>query len=630
MESLWFPQRMRRCWVSFAVLAVTATVSAQTWDASRFMGVDEIKRGQRGYILTVVEDTKIEKLEIEILSVEKKYFPQGDLIWAIGVSDAFRHMGPVAGMSGSPAFIGDRLIGAFAYSYTFPKDPILGITPVAQMLKVWERNMTPAPPKRVTKLGMEPLLTPKQWYSTLTDPHGERREPFVITDNVIRHTPEYDTARGARLAPLQTPLMLSGVGDAVAAVLERFFGKYGIVPVQGGVGGGAPGNVIVDSNVTPGAALGIEFIRGDMTAFVFGTVTYREGNRLLAFGHPMFGEGDSYLPISAGFVHFVFSGVARSFKVASPTGVIGTLVQDREAAIAGVVSENHPAFLPMSVTVRRQGGAKLTVFNYELLQHPDMTTSLALSAALSSMETAEKEFGEHTIRAKSKIEFADSANRPPFEQTDIFSSRSSPGFAAATMVFPLNSILNNWFEELPIRNVALEIEYGDLRNTATLDSVRLSKTRVKPGETVELTAVYRPYLDDPIAKRYPIRIPAETPEGFILLYAGDADTYRSWDRSRATDKYNPSNVTQLLKILSQGESSDHLVVSLMSANVGVAVAGAEMPNLPLTMLSVMSAPAQNGESSLTRGTEIAMNAFPTPYVLNGSTLLPLVVDNNAP
>lgn len=619
--------KWRRGRVVFALWGLAVSVFAQTWDPNRFMGVEEIKRGQRGYILTVVEGTKIEKLEIEILSVEKKWFPQGDLIWAIGLSDAFKHMGPVAGMSGSPAYIGDRLIGAFAYSYTFAKDPILGITPIAQMLKVWERNMTPAPPKRVAKLGMEPLLTPKEWYAALLDPHGRRREPFTITEEVLRSTPQYDSALGARLLPLQVPLRLSRVGDAAVAVLERVFGKYGIVPFQSG-GGGLPPEVVADAEVAPGAALGVEFVRGDMSAFGYGTVTYREGDRLLAFGHSMFGEGDSYLPLSLGYVHFVFSSVARSFKEASPTAVIGTLVQDRESAIAGVLSGSPPPFLPMTVTVRRQEGGAPAVFRYELLQHPDWTTSLALSAALASMGTAEKEFGDYTLRARSRIEFA--TNRPPFEQEDVFSNRSTPGVAAAAMVFPLNSILNNRFEELPVRSVSLDVEYGDLRRTATLESARLSKTRVKPGETVELTVVYRPYLDDPVAKRYPLRIPPDTPDGVLMLYVGDADTYRSWDRSRAAEKYIPSNATQLLKILSQGERNDHLVTSLITANAGVASRGAEMPNLPLTMLSVMSTPLQNGESGLTRGTEMATLAFPTPYVLSGSALLALLVDSNAP
>jgi hypothetical protein len=493
------------------------------------------------------------------------------------------------------------------------------------MLRVWTRNMTPRPIPRTRKTAQSLFVSPSEWVAALTDPHNLHRPDPVVSDEVVRNTPELDPTRGRALTRIQTPLMLAGFSRGPFGVLEDLFRGKGMVAIQGAGGGRA----VADAPVEGGSALGVEFIRGDLSAFGYGTVTYRDGDRILAFGHPMFGEGDIYLPMSGGYVHYVLASVQRSFKVASATRPVGTLVQDREPAIAGVVQEGYPPYVPLAVTIRRPEQNAATTYAYELLRHEDYTGGLAYSAVWSTLDSAEKMGGDYTLRANVRITF-DSPGYAPFEKSSLFSGNFSPGLAAGSMASPIMSIASNWFEEIPIRDITVEVDYQDQRHAAVIESARLSKLRVRPGDAVQLSVLYRPYLDDPILKRYDLIVPRDAPDGPAMVFLGDANAYEGWSRSRARDRYQATNARQLLELLARGGQQDHLRVELLTANMGVALGGEEMPNLPLSMLTVMNTPTQQGESNLTRASALAEMSFATPFVLSGSTLLPLIIDSEAP
>src|SRR5690349_14930530 len=103
------------------------------------MGVDEIRPGMTGYGLTVIHGTQPERFNVEVLEILHNARPQMDMI-LIRTSDRqgapplLERTGSVAGMSGSPIYINDRLIGAYAYGWMFGRDSIAGVTPISTML----------------------------------------------------------------------------------------------------------------------------------------------------------------------------------------------------------------------------------------------------------------------------------------------------------------------------------------------------------------------------------------------------------------------------------------------------------------------------------------------------------------
>ena len=611
-------------------LAITSGARAVTWDSAAFMPADELRRGMKGHILTIVEESQIERFPIEILSVEKGFQAKGDLIWAKGEGAVLEHTGSVSGMSGSPAYVDGRLIGAFAYGYSYAQEPIIGITPIAHMLAVWDREMTPMPRSRrpVTRqMGFNAFQAPPQWAPR---PRADGRDAAHVPDAAVRSNPSLDPARGMRLERLRLPVALRGVARGASDALSSLFVDAGMVPFAS-VGGG--GRVDVDAPVTPGSTIGTEFVRGDLSAYSFGTTTYRDGARILAWGHPFLSEGDSYLPLSAGFVHFIVASPAMSFKHGSPTRIVGTMTQDREPAIAGVIGDDHPRYLPVRVNVS-SGDGEPEAYSYEVMRHPAYTGGLVRSVVWSTLDSAEKAGGDYTVRTKATVTFDPGYGHSPLVTSNVMSGTFAPGFAASSALSSVSSILNNWYDEIPVERIDLDVDFGDARQAAVIENARIAKQRVRPGDSAVVTVTFRPYLDAPIVKTYEVNVPADAPEGFTMVFVGDVSSYLSWERSRAARKYQPSNATQMLEVLAQGGRGDRVVISLISSKMGVAVAGNELPSLPLSVLNVMNAPAQSGESALTRGSVIAEATvdppFDRPYVDSGGTLLSFFVDRDAP
>ena len=86
-----------------------------------------------------------------------------------------------------------------------------------------------------------------------------------------------------------------------------------------------------------------------------------EGDQFIAYGHARNDEGHVNLPVLvAMFIHMVPARY-RSYKVASATQLIGTLVQDREAAIAGTIGK-HPSYIPITLNMETTDGKQHNLF----------------------------------------------------------------------------------------------------------------------------------------------------------------------------------------------------------------------------------------------------------------------------
>src|SRR5205085_4061483 len=106
--------------------------------AAETMPLSQIQKGMRGYGETVFEGNRLEKFDVEILGVLRNIGPGQNLILAKVDSPMVQRAGVIAGMSGSPFFIDGKVIGALAYAWQFAKEPIAGVTPIDEMLKIAE------------------------------------------------------------------------------------------------------------------------------------------------------------------------------------------------------------------------------------------------------------------------------------------------------------------------------------------------------------------------------------------------------------------------------------------------------------------------------------------------------------
>ena len=271
------------------------------------------------------------------------------MIWCEGLSDNFKRTGVAGGMSGSPTYIDGRLAGAVSLGGFNQREHsnLFGVTPIELMVKVAQRGMEPNLTYEGTQLfnldtesathfeGTDRLL------SVFGDGKVLQEQQFfdrTILDSIV------DAPARVHSGRLSIPVALPALNSEAMRIIKPLFDRFNLTPVQT-AGSGSP---IKESPVEEGQIVGTEFARGDISFFGYGTITHIDGNELLAYGHAGFGEGNVNLPISGGYVHFIFPSRSRSFKAASPTQPIGTLVQDRDPAIAGIIGR-HPSYIPVNV-----------------------------------------------------------------------------------------------------------------------------------------------------------------------------------------------------------------------------------------------------------------------------------------
>src|SRR5437667_6078237 len=125
---------MRLRHLTFILLLTIAALPGLVADTPQ-MGVDEIRPGMIGLGRTVFDGTRVEEFKVNILGVlENVIGPHRNLILAKLEGGPLANTGVIAGMSGSPVYVDNRLIGAVSYALgSFSKEPIAGITPIAEM-----------------------------------------------------------------------------------------------------------------------------------------------------------------------------------------------------------------------------------------------------------------------------------------------------------------------------------------------------------------------------------------------------------------------------------------------------------------------------------------------------------------
>ena len=124
--------------LALLVLALVAALPVAA-DPPAIMPVSEVKRGMKGYGKSVFSGTTVEKFDVEVVDVLRKFLPGMDLILIRVSHPVTDKANVIGGMSGSPIFLDDKLVGALAYGWSFSKEPLCGVTPIEAMLAEGKR-----------------------------------------------------------------------------------------------------------------------------------------------------------------------------------------------------------------------------------------------------------------------------------------------------------------------------------------------------------------------------------------------------------------------------------------------------------------------------------------------------------
>lgn len=558
----------------------------------QLMSVDEIRPGMKGIGKTVFSGTKIEEFDVEILGVLTNQSPGGDEIMAriSGGPLPLEQSGVLAGMSGSPIYIDGKLIGALAFTPTsFLKEPIVGITPIHEMLQDAERLNAPA--------------------------QSASREMFAWRGG---------EGKGMQFAPIDTPLVVSGLDPRAFAALEKELSAWRIAPMQGGSASKA---VVADADtdLQPGSAVGIQLMRGDLDFSGVGTVTYRDGDKIIAFGHPMFYAGPVDFPMTAAYVHFAVPSLYRSFKMASPLAPVGAITQDRRTGISGKIGQT-PRMIPFEVTLTPPDAAAPRTFAFEVMNYKPLAALLMKIAALNAVYSSDHAEGEFAVATRTTIQLADSS---PMTTESQFNGKESPIEAILGAFLPLDLLIDNEFEPVSVERVSLEMTIQHLPQAADIIGMRVNNEVARPGDALEASITVQPYNAEPLTLTETLTIPQETASGVALLFACDADVTAAIETMRAQAKYTPQDLEQLKRLLQEKVNRNTLVLSLLDLKPGAVIQGQEFPSPPLSMMSMLNSGRRfSGQNSLTRGRILARKLIGTEYVMSGCSALPIRIDGH--
>lgn len=565
-----------------------------------FLDVDALEPGMKGYGKTVFSGKNIEKFDIEVIGVLKNWEAKTDMILVKMSGASLDKTGIIAGMSGSPVYIDDKIIGAVSYGWTFSKDAIAGVTPIGDMLKVLHN---------IDDECLESRVASQEWRA---------EENSVLVDPRLVGSQEM-----VRLVPIKTPLMVSGFDSRLLERMEKELGKYGLLPVQSGGGGCALSGPTLADDLQPGAAVAAVLIRGDLNASSIGTLTYREGNNIVAFGHPFFHTGTTELPMSLAHVYTIIANQSTSFKVASATNVIGRISQDRKPGIAGTVGE-YARMIPCEVEVNGASAPGGLRYNFEIVNDRILSQNLAQWAMESALLATEKQAGPKMVSLYLAIHLEGRHN--PVEVENTYYDVSAQWRPIYDITSPIGTLLNNPFQkDVKINKISLRANVSDTRRTAYIENVKVSKRTVKPGETIQINVTLRPFDCQPVQKTVSFQIPNDTVPGSIIsITACDSQYSQSLKQLSAPDMFKPKDFDQLIDLIENTEQRTNLIVRLRLSKRGITYRGQRFPSLPTSLLSIMASSNQSGVGIIF---DDAVMKIETDWVLSGMQSLPLIVEN---
>ncbi len=579
-----------------AGLAITAGSSAR---AVETMPVSAIKPGMKGHAFTVFSGTESERFEIEVVDTIRNYLPHQDAVLFKSSDPRLEHSGIVGGMSGSPIFIDGKLVGALSYGWRFNKDPLGALTPISNMLEIsalpYRPDVLPHP-KAKARGGMQ------GWSDTVL---GLRQDPLPPR----RLPADLDPAEG--LTPLVVPLSISGLSSGATQMLVDAFGMQ---PVRGGGGGGEVADGATAARKWKmGDSVSVVMVRGDSSVAGNGTITWvgPKGDRLLAFGHSMFNDGPTNIPIADARVHTILASVERSVKLSSPLTIQGLMYQDRQPAIA-LRTDLRAPMIPVSATIKGPDpDLPARTYDNEVAVGVSLTPNLIAVILADGVDEAARDATEVVVKVSSDLSLETSTGPREFHiDEEVFFPEGVVGrmLGGSRSIAMLSAVLDNPFEVGSIRRVrqSVTLDYGTPLDSIQL--VRLRDSEVRAGDIAHFELVLRSYKGEDRVEVVPLRIPDDAGDEEIQVEIAGGDYVRPY-------RPLPGDLDDLLTTISQTYPSRAIVASIYREHEGLSTKHGLLHELPDSVLETLS--DQSSTQNAVRFKQLARRVLPTKNIVEG-------------
>lgn len=594
MQQLPVSHPIRPLVVLCLALAALAAPRAQ----SPFMPVSEVRPGMVGIGRTVYGGVELEEFRAHIIGILKNAVAPGrDLILAKLEGGPLANTGVIAGMSGSPVYVDGRLVGAVSYSLgSFPREPIAGITPIAEMLTAVNSR---APRPAQGEFDLTWPATPDRVFASLGRVVERASSPLrspLRSSDVVGEPSLADWA--PRLRPIGAAMVASGLTPDVETRLRHALAPSANLvsePAGQPASAGAPGQSRTpgDRPLRPGDPIGMSLVRGDLEMGATGTVTHVDGNQVYSFGHAFLNLGPTSMPMTRAEVLTVLPSLDSSMKIAAMGPVIGRMTQDRSTAVGGVLGSG-PDELDVTVTLESDG-APARRLQFSVLHDQSLTPLFAYVAILNSLMTYQQQSGVTTITAKGTVTF-DGLGMLSID--DAFTGDQAISFAAASAMNPIGAMAGNSFRPTLPRALDLTLHVSETEEYSTIERIWLDTTRPTLGGTHTLHVMLRQYRGATEVVSLPITMPAQT-TGPITLMVSDGSTLAALEQKELKPAA-PGSLDALFARLRDTRAGNRLYVRVLTSSPGTAMAGEALPSLPPSVLAALEADASVSSAAMTR------------------------------
>ncbi|MGP8253945.1 MAG: SpoIVB peptidase S55 [Terracidiphilus sp.] len=582
-----------------------------------FFPLSQVHRGLMATAWTVFEGAKPEPMQVEILGILRgARGPGQDLILARLHGAKPEYTGVVEGMSGSPVYVGDKLLGSLSYRIgQFSKEPIAGITPIAQMLEV--RGL-PIQGSGIRDQGSE---------------GGDQAEgsPWRGPEDRDQGTGIGEQAAlanaGMQMQPMETPLVMSGFSPAAIEFWRSHVQLPGLETVAaGGMGesesGDAP-DTKAEKTLEPGSAISALLVRGDLEISATCTVTYIDPKQLLACGHPVLQSGPISLPMTTAEVVATLASPLNAFKIINTGATVGAFTEDRESAIGGVLGATA-RMIPMHITL--EGAGAPGKVNVEILDQPSLTPQAVEVVLYESLLERNESTSEMSYHVTGTIELEDFPPLPVDSWASGGEVSSAQLLVAAEAAARFNAIYTNGERRGLVRAIDLHVDAIPRRLSVALQSARLvSSDLVHAGDTVEVEATLRPWQQAERNVRISVKLPERLESGNVRLLVSDAATL---DRTLNQPKLAPRAATMasVLARARREHAADRIYVSILAPETQAGWDGETLAAMPLSMANALEPVRNTDDISLNGESAEEAGDVPAGGLLSGFQILNVHID----
>lgn len=531
------------------------------------LAVSEIRAGMKGYGRTVFQGGKIERFEFEVLGVQKNAAPGRSRIMVRASGGPLAETGILAGMSGSPCYIDGKLIGALSTGIAFEKEPIGGITPIAEMLDQL-RDIPEIPSSRT------PLILPKL-------------EPPKVLKAALSGQMLDFTALMGDADPQALPMFIAG--SALGPEARRLWSG---LPVVFAAGPALSGGREEASPIEPGGMAAITLMQGDLDLAASGTITHVSGKRILLFGHQLFNLGPVDLPLWSATVASTVASYQGSFKLAMPVAPIGALRLDRSSGVAGLLGA-EARMIPLRIGLNL-GGKRSLNFRFELMDHPVATPALVATAVAQTLDAHTRGLGFQSLSMQGNIKLA---GHPAIQMENVIADLN-PGRISQYVGGMLQAISLNPFEKPVFEGISLTIKAEDRLDLSGIAGVRLLKARAKRGEVLPVLVTLQNIQGVRETATFNLQVSSSAAKGKAILMVGDGFSLMAADPDERMIEV--ANLGDVVRLLNGALRNNHAYALLVQAQPGAGLRGARIEGIPPTVASLVSGDGASSDNRLQR------------------------------